>query len=647
MSDKNEKALKLELNGKYEEAASLYYQIGKAEKAAYLYQKAGLTEQSLKIYQQEKLWRRAADLCYKLERFTEAAEYYERIPELLKAADAYVKGQSYHRAGEVFVKLEDLVKAAKMFLKAGDYLRAGAIFEELKDHTSAVKAYRRFLLERSEDSALLSLNDAKRIASIFEKAGEPGKAAELMVRAGQFERAFHLALVSDNMPLAKDIYLKRLHGQGYHLLSLVHNDREVVTRYGDFFIEAGEAEIASMAYEKSENWPKAAMAYEKAGNIEASAELYFKIGEYEKAAVLYEKARHYGTAADTYYKLKNFAKAGENYEKDGDYYKAGRLYQFLGDHEKAVSLLQRIPTEASEYMKATGIIAQAFIKIGLLDLARKRMDEVIASYDLHHENITFFYEIAAALHEMGDLERAKNLLEKIISIDFSMEDARNLLVTVQKELDSRSTAAPTLPHPVPDVPVSRQPSEAPHPGKQSSVRPAPAPSKPKEPVSPRMTKGMQVLKKLSFFKFLRDEDIPNLWETIERDQVEGGIELVTSGNFTESFYVLAKGSLEIRSAMGMTLGKINVMGSAAGLIAALCGEASAVTIVTAEPCALLRVDRNGFLSYLQGIHRSQGATITDHLTASMQSELGFFEKTSVYHQQFNQAVTNLKQVLSS
>ena len=91
MSNRLQKALKLELDGKHQEAANLYLQEGKPEKASYLHQKAGNTERALEILKEALLWGRAADMCFKLERYSEAGEYYEKAQDYLKATEAYEK----------------------------------------------------------------------------------------------------------------------------------------------------------------------------------------------------------------------------------------------------------------------------------------------------------------------------------------------------------------------------------------------------------------------------------------------------------------------------------------------------------------------------------------------------------------------------
>lgn len=619
-----DKALELELDGKYKQAAALYLDEGKAEKAAFLYQKAGMVEEAIDILTQERLWVRAADMCYRLERYREAGEFYERVPNLTKAVDAYMRAREFPAAASVLKKQNQPLKAAKMYIKAGDYLKAGAIFEEMGDGNNAVKAYRKYLVEQTNDTEKLAVEDARRIGKIFEKAGEPGRAAELMIRARNYEQAFHLALVSGNETLAEEIMTRHLPGQGYHLLSVVQDSGDVLVQYGDFFMRHNDPDIASMAFERVEDWDRAAEAYEKAGNIERSAELYFKMGRYEKAAPLFENAGQYGTAADTYYKLKNMAKAAENYEKDGDYYKAGRLYQFLGDHEKAVSDLQKISTDAPEYLKATGIISQAFIKIGLYDLAKKRIDEVLNAYQLSHDNLDVFTEIAAALMEIGALERAKKMLENIISIDFSREEAKKLLVQLQKK--EAVSPPPAPPRPSPQTPLS-EPAAEPSPSQDSS---------------PRMTRGMQVLKKFAFFRFLRDDDIAAIWPAIERYQAKAGEAFITSGKPARNFYLLAKGNVKISSAMGVELGIINVKDTVFGLVACLSGEEAAVTMSAGDGCAVLKIERDRFFSYLKQIPREKGETIPDHIVQTMMKELSYLEKASVYHQQFDLAKQKLK-----
>ena len=83
-----------------------------------------------------------------------------------------------------------------------------------------------------------------------------------------------------------------------------------------------------------------------------------------------------------------------------------------------------------------------------------------------------------------------------------------------------------------------------------------------------------------------------------------------------------------------------------GLIATLTGEPAVISLKAGESCAVLSVERNGFLSYLRTVPSGDAQMVHDYLVVAMQQELGLLNKTCGYHEQFERARKSLRSLFS-
>lgn len=619
--DLQEKALKLELKGNYEEAAKLYLQARRYEKSAFMYQKINKIKEAIEVLKEASLFEKAAELAFKNNLIEESALFYEKASKLDKAADCYEKLKDFRKAAEIYEKLGKKEKAAESYFKIGNYLKAGSIWEEAGKEDKAIQAYKQYLAENIGKVVDLSSKDAERIAKIFIKIGDQLRAAEIYLKIKESLKAFLLLLEANAIDKAVEVYKKELEGQSYAILNLLRskNSQEA---FGNVCMEIGDFSVAALAFEKCGNVLKAADAYSKAKDYLQAAEYYMKAGNYLKAAELYEVSGQYDHAADLYYKLKNFEKAAFCYEKEGDFYKAGRLYQFLGQNQKAIQLLQKVGSEDVEYIKASLLICKAFIQVGLSEMALKRFDEIRKNYAISELTLEVFYDFAEILVLMNEFDKAKEIYTEIINIDFAYKDVSQKL----KRLTSRIIERPPLKKE--EIIEIGEPIE----------KPTKKDEKPQK--AERKTKAINALKKFPFFQNFNEDELKILWNAIERKEIGDGVYLVEPGKYAKGFFLLVQGSVELSTPMGRPIRIVEEAGALLGIAAFFSGETSAIGIKTIKISKIITIKGEEILKLIKE-NEEFSKKLNKFLAVSLEKEISMIPSKTPYHMQILEAKKKL------
>lgn len=616
--DLQEKALKLELKGNYEEAAKLYFQAKRYEKAAYMYQKINKIEKAIDVLKEASLFEKAAELAFKNNLIDESAVLYEKASKLDKAAECYEKIKNFKKAAEIYEKLGKKEKAAESYFKIGNYLKAGGIWEEAGKEEKSIQAYKQYLAENVGKAGDLSSKEAQRIAKIFIKSGDQLRAAEIYLRIKESLKAFLLLLEANMVDKAAEIYKKELEGQSYSILNLL-NSKNSFEAFGNVCIQIGEYAVAALSFEKCGNVAKAAESYFLAKDYLQAAEYYMKAGSYLKAAELYEASGQYNHAADLYYKLKNFEKAAVCYEKEKDFYKAGRLYQYLGQNQKAIQLLQKVGAEDVEYIKASLLICKAFNQVGLEEMALKRFEEIRKNYTISELTLEIFYDFAEILVSMKELEKAKEIYTEIINIDFAYKDVSQKL----KRLTTREIVRPVKK----EEPIKFEIEEV---GKKEE----------KQPKAERKTKAINALKKFPFFQNFDEDELKILWNAIERKEIGDGVYLIEPGKYAKGFFLLVKGSVELSTPMGRTIKVVEESGSLLGIAAFFSGETSAIGIKTTKISKIITIKGEEILKLMKE-NEEFSKKLNKFLAVSLEKEISMIPPKTPYHIQILEAKKKL------
>ncbi|MCK5093400.1 MAG: hypothetical protein KAR18_01665, partial [Spirochaetes bacterium] len=210
-----------------------------------------------------------------------------------------------------------------------------------------------------------------------------------------------------------------------------------------------KTEVAqAFAFERNEDYGKAAKLFEKHGYHKRAAENYELIRNYEKALVIwkklkddgrtrlctirmYEKQGNYNRAAGEWEKLKNYGNALKNWEKAKNHEKIAGYYFFRKQYKKAASRFEQAADyqaaaecykKVKEYDKAAGLYYKAgdYKNASVLYKRLKNNGRMIQCY----ESLKDYYS-AALLHEKNkDVDNAIKSFRKYTVIS---EDNRKKL----------------------------------------------------------------------------------------------------------------------------------------------------------------------------------------------------------------------------
>ena len=631
--DLQEKALKLELKGRFEEAAQLFLQAGRHEKAAFLYQKAGNPSLAMRACAEGKVWGKAAEIAFKIEEYVQAGAYYEKAENWFKASEAFERAGQFKKAGEIQEKYGNPENAADDYFRAGEYLRAGSLWEKARNVDQAVRAYRQYLAESAGILGQLSGPDARRIGQLFIKVGDYVSAAEIFLKTAEPLKALFLLMEAGETARAAALYRERFMGQGFDILNQITRE-EIVAVFGAVCMAAGEYPEAAQCFEKAGDILKAADAYRASGDLFQAAELFLKGGRLEEAAGLYESAGHCAAAADLFYKLKAFDHAAACYEKEGDLYKAGRLYQYIGQNPKAIQLLQKIPADSKEFLKASILICKAFMAEGLMEMARKRYQDVCRDYPVTEETLDIHYDFAELLNSIGDDPGAKEIYEKIVGVDMTYKDVAQKL----KRLTG-GVSRPAAPEPQTRPPTVTAPAEV----IQKPVPPAAAP-RPSSAVDPeilkRASRAIPILRKFPFFQSLTEGEIVDLWPAILRREISKGETLMKSGEYAPGFFLLIQGAVTLLTPMGRPIATLSEPGALFGVAAYFSGETSAVGVQAADASKIVQMNGKELADLLQS-NPALLSRLRPLFAASLEKEMASIPQRTPYHLQILEAKKRL------
>jgi eukaryotic-like serine/threonine-protein kinase len=449
--------------GQYRMAGEIAYSLERWEDAAEYFQKGN---QQLA----------AAQSLLKLGKLKEAARIYQELDELKKAADLFEKagemgsaGQIYYQLGEFqrsarhFEESGDKKRAAEIYLGSGFFRKAHQLFEELGDYQKAAESLLKALdeaesrlgkeVELPQLSFYQELTSAA--ASDFKKSGDTERTIELLDRAHLYEESGRLLAESGRLKEASERYLSA--GLVLEAASCLEQTGQAVKAAelrAQYHLGEGQKQEAIKELEKAGDWDRVAELYQELGQKKKGAEALDQAGRFKEAGKIWEDLENFWKAGEDYEKAGAFdlaarcfdrageiTKVSEMYEQARDFYNAGVSYYHRGLLEKAIRALQQVEKNGQDYPKTCSLLGKIFQEKGMLNLAKESLKLAVESQDISRSNIDDFYQLASLEERLGELDAAMVLYEKIMLVDIEYLDVRVKLDRLKQSktvIDSRS-----------------------------------------------------------------------------------------------------------------------------------------------------------------------------------------------------------------
>ena len=204
------------------------------------------------------------------------------------------------------------------------------------------------------------------------------------------------------------------HGVVAHrLLAQVARERGQLEAAAGHYEAAQQPLAAAELQVELEQWKDAARLFETAGELGRAAEMFQAAGEHVRAGDSFQRAGRLDEAADSYREAGDLPRWVEALEKSGRPYEAAQAAIERGDWGRAIRSLQLVTASDAEYTEAARLLVEAYEREGHLDLATRKVEEVVASKGADGIPIETCDTLARRLEETGDFDRALDVLELI------------------------------------------------------------------------------------------------------------------------------------------------------------------------------------------------------------------------------------------
>jgi tetratricopeptide (TPR) repeat protein/predicted Ser/Thr protein kinase len=388
----------LETQGRYREAARIFQGKGQNYEAARLLLKSGALTEAASAFERVGHYQRAAEVCAQAGDNKRAAENYRAYLEDRFGSLAGTRTPADHAefvhycrlAGQAFERAGLLEQAAEILERGEHWEQAGALYARLARYVKA--------------------------ADLYQRAGAVAKAADVYAQAGDRVRAAQM--------------------RGESLYKQDQKNEAAVQ-----FLLGGDPLRAAEVYEEADNYLDAARCYEHCGAHRQAAEAYQRIGERTRAAEMFGRCQDYEQSAALYEETGDSGQAARMFSEAGLFYRAALAAKKAGLPDLAIAHLQKIAIESPDYQASLVELASHFKDRGLPGVAVEKLRKAIGEEPLSASNIDLYYAMAEACQEMGDRDRACEILREIVGENYNYRDAVGRLQELERKISGNAANA--------------------------------------------------------------------------------------------------------------------------------------------------------------------------------------------------------------
>jgi len=376
--------------------------------------------------------KKTAQILKKQKQYDRLAEVYASLNRPKDAAKWFMKAKDRKRAAEQFACAGNILKAAKILMKEGEYGMAGHFFEGAGKFLLAADAYGK-------------QGDMPSMAGAYGKAGKHAEAVKA------FSDYFSQTGDPDDVQLkAADACYGMLQEAGGEAVS--KEDRvALLPHVAERFEKAQRGEMAATLYHDAGQYVRAGDIFARLGRFQEAAacmraagksdEAHLLLGRYNEAqknwadaGAAYAAGKNFCRAGDCFAKANNAAKAAECYEKGGEYYGAGLAYSHLKKYDHAVRMLQHIKESDKNFDVSRALLGRCFYELHDYEHCAAALDNHLTGKRVESSNVDYWYMLALAYEQIGQLQKSRDLLYKIRTIDVSFKDVAERISSISSRI---------------------------------------------------------------------------------------------------------------------------------------------------------------------------------------------------------------------
>lgn len=369
----------------------------------------------------------------KAKRYDRVAEIYASLNRPKEAARWFRKAGDRKRAGMELAKAGLTVKAARMLMRAGEYHDAARFFDQTGRHKEAARAH-----EKTGDMTAAAaafaragrVNDAvKRFRDYFASNTDDGPGR---VRAAeQCYAMLQDAKAAAKIPPDAARELRRAVGECY--ASVQRND--LAAR---LFVESGDLGRAGELFLKLGRLEDAARAFRQAGRerdaILVAATHYEGRRQWREAGEAYARAQEWRRAGDAFSKAMDPVRAADCFQKAGEHFGAGFALVHAGKWESAIPVFQRVPESHPNYAESRALLGRCFYELHDYARCAATLENYLTGERVRTGNLEYFWMLALACEQIGELDKSRQILLKIQSVNVGFRDVRTRLSNIDSRI---------------------------------------------------------------------------------------------------------------------------------------------------------------------------------------------------------------------
>ncbi len=456
-----------EKNKEYVRAGELYEQIEKYQKAIEMYQLGRSPERASRIYLEhfkdfekalsvlltEGFYEQAGILCGQHGKFNQAGEYLEKARKPRSAAEMYEKAKDYGKAAILYEQGGFTEEAADSYGLAEDYQKGAALYEKVWKEN-----LRHLGTDGSQKFREKFDQIAKKAAFFYKKSGDLKKSAEILDQSGMCRYAAEMYVLAGDSAKAGEAYLKMQEElKAAEMFERVGDARRAAEIKAHYYQKQGQASEAVKYFEQAEDYLTAADIYASLGDKKKAAELYLKggdsriaaetfyvSGEKGKAAESYEVSGNLEMAIQVYQELGDQEQLSRLYEKAGRYYEAAVSYQSRGQMDRALGHLARIIESDPHYQEGLKLAGDILFDLAKYDQAFNYYRTLASKKPFDPGNLDLYYRMARIYEQMGQVNYAQGLYQRIYAVDPHFQEVTLRLQEVSRKMTGGAGPATTI-----------------------------------------------------------------------------------------------------------------------------------------------------------------------------------------------------------
>ncbi|MBI2422053.1 MAG: protein kinase [Candidatus Hydrogenedentes bacterium] len=365
--------------------------------------------------------------------YAKMAQVYASVNRPKDAAKWYKKAGDLRQSAMELAKAGYTVNAAKMLDRLGEHVTAGRFYAEKEYHVRAAKAFEKGGLHAEAAKAYIAAKkpalSAQMYVDYFKAAPEP-----LERRAEAAQQCY--AMLEDQKTAAKigdDLRNELLSGVAgvfgeanrMDLAATIYRSIGALEKAGGIYLKAGKLELAAQCMKEAGNTKEAARI---GGRYYETRQLW------KEAGMAYEGAGEFRRAGDCFSKGMDPVRAAVNYQKAGEFFGAGFALIHAGKWESAIAMFQKVPETEANFGESRALLGRCFYELKAYDQCAATLENYLTGERVRTGNIEYFWMLALAYEQLGQLDKSKAVLLKIRSVDVAFRDVSRRLSNIETRL---------------------------------------------------------------------------------------------------------------------------------------------------------------------------------------------------------------------